>query len=205
MAELQEILAQGQSQISTHLAQLKQAGLVDDRRTGKNAFYRLTAPAELMDLLRKAAAEVPEAAEDQQRSAPGPAQAAGPDAPLFRRTGGQIRPPVRAGALVEGHGRSAAQADAAHGDRRPGRGRRHHLATDGAARQESDRHRQFRKDGGIRRGAGAQARHRQHGIPPGRPGGRAHPQRHGGPGVSQPGAAPRPPSASAPWPRRGGF
>ena len=38
MAELQEILAKGQSQISTHLAQLKQAGLVDDRRTGKNAF-----------------------------------------------------------------------------------------------------------------------------------------------------------------------
>jgi ubiquinone/menaquinone biosynthesis C-methylase UbiE/biotin operon repressor len=66
VAELQEILAQGQSRISTHLAQLKQAGLVDDRRTGKNAFYRLTAPAELMDLLRKAADEVPEAVEDQQ-------------------------------------------------------------------------------------------------------------------------------------------
>jgi ArsR family transcriptional regulator len=66
VAELQEILAQGQSRISTHLAQLKQAGLVDDRRTGKNAFYRLTAPAELMDLLRKAAGEVPEAVEDQQ-------------------------------------------------------------------------------------------------------------------------------------------
>jgi ArsR family transcriptional regulator len=65
VAEVQEILAQGQSRISTHLAQLKQAGLVDDRRTGKNAFYRLTAPAELMDLLRKASSEVPEAAEDQ--------------------------------------------------------------------------------------------------------------------------------------------
>jgi ubiquinone/menaquinone biosynthesis C-methylase UbiE len=37
VAEIQEILAKGQSQISTHLAQLKQAGLVDDRRTGKNA------------------------------------------------------------------------------------------------------------------------------------------------------------------------
>jgi ubiquinone/menaquinone biosynthesis C-methylase UbiE/biotin operon repressor len=66
VAELQEILAQGQSRISTHLAQLKQAGLVDDRRTGKNAFYRLTAPTELMDLLRRAAAEVPETAEDRQ-------------------------------------------------------------------------------------------------------------------------------------------
>src|SRR5450755_3096836 len=66
VAELQEILSQGQSRISTHLAQLKQAGLVDDRRTGKNAFYRLTAPAELMELLRKAAVEVPQAVEDQQ-------------------------------------------------------------------------------------------------------------------------------------------
>jgi len=65
VAELQEILAQGQSRISTHLAQLKQAGLVDDRRTGKNAFYRLTAPAELMELLRKAAGEVAETVEDR--------------------------------------------------------------------------------------------------------------------------------------------
>src|ERR1039457_2955680 len=62
VAELQEILSKGQSQISTHLSQLKQAGLVDDRRTGKNAFYRLTAPAEPMDLLLKAGAEVPAAA-----------------------------------------------------------------------------------------------------------------------------------------------
>jgi ArsR family transcriptional regulator len=66
VAELQEILSKGQSRISTHLAQLKQAGLVDDRRTGKNAFYRLKAPAELMELLRKAAGEVPEAVEDRQ-------------------------------------------------------------------------------------------------------------------------------------------
>ena len=66
VAELQEILAQGQSRISTHLAQLKQAGLVDDRRAGKNAFYRLNAPAELMGLLRKAAREIPEADEDRQ-------------------------------------------------------------------------------------------------------------------------------------------
>ncbi|MBZ5727865.1 MAG: metalloregulator ArsR/SmtB family transcription factor [Acidobacteriia bacterium] len=66
VAEMQEILAQGQSRISTHLAQLKQAGLVGDRRTGKNAFYRLKAPAELMDLLRRAAREVPEVAGDRQ-------------------------------------------------------------------------------------------------------------------------------------------
>src|SRR5579885_2664420 len=66
VAELQEILAKGQSQISTYLAQLKQAGLVDDRRTGKNSFYRLKAPAGLMELLRKAASEIPETEQDQQ-------------------------------------------------------------------------------------------------------------------------------------------
>ncbi len=65
VAELQEILAKGQSQISTHLAQLKQAGLVDDRRTGKNSFYRLKAPAGFMALLREAAAEVPETEQDR--------------------------------------------------------------------------------------------------------------------------------------------
>src|SRR5688500_15401838 len=65
VAELQEVLAKGQSQISTHLAQLKQAGLVDDRRTGKNAFYHLNAPADLMDLLRTAAREIPEAEQDR--------------------------------------------------------------------------------------------------------------------------------------------
>jgi ubiquinone/menaquinone biosynthesis C-methylase UbiE/biotin operon repressor len=66
VAEMQEILGKGQSQISTHLAQLKQAGMVDDRRTGKNAFYRLSVPADVMDLLRRAAAEIPEAEQDRE-------------------------------------------------------------------------------------------------------------------------------------------
>jgi ubiquinone/menaquinone biosynthesis C-methylase UbiE/biotin operon repressor len=66
VAELQEIVGKGQSLISTNLSQLKQAGLVDDRRTGKNAFYRLKAPPELMDLLRRAAFEIPEAEQDKE-------------------------------------------------------------------------------------------------------------------------------------------
>ncbi len=66
VAELQEILGKGQSQVSTNLALLKSSGLVDDRRTGKNAFYRLKAPAQLMELLREAAAEVPEVEQDTQ-------------------------------------------------------------------------------------------------------------------------------------------
>jgi ubiquinone/menaquinone biosynthesis C-methylase UbiE/predicted transcriptional regulator len=64
--ELQEILGKGQSQISTNLSQLKQCGMVDDRRTGKNAFYRLKVPPNVMQLLREAAREVPEAAQDMQ-------------------------------------------------------------------------------------------------------------------------------------------
>jgi len=65
VAELQDIVGKPQSQVSTHLAQLKQAGLVADRRTGKNAFYRLDAPAGLVAILRQAAAEIPEASQDR--------------------------------------------------------------------------------------------------------------------------------------------
>jgi DNA-binding transcriptional ArsR family regulator len=39
VAELQEILGMGQPRISSHLAQLKRAGAVDDRRAGKNVYY----------------------------------------------------------------------------------------------------------------------------------------------------------------------
>ena len=63
VAELQEILSMGQSRISTHLAQLKQAGLVEDRKLGKNSLYRL-ADRQLLDLLHAAGQEVPEAADD---------------------------------------------------------------------------------------------------------------------------------------------
>ena len=53
VAELQEILVMGQSTISTHLSQLKQAGLVEDRRTGKSSFYSLAAlPAGTVRVLK---------------------------------------------------------------------------------------------------------------------------------------------------------
>ncbi|MGA3100375.1 MAG: metalloregulator ArsR/SmtB family transcription factor [Terracidiphilus sp.] len=70
VAELQEILGMGQSTISTHLSQLKQAELVEDRRTGKSNLYRLSpaAPAggsPLDEILDKAKKEIPEAAPDQ--------------------------------------------------------------------------------------------------------------------------------------------
>jgi ArsR family transcriptional regulator len=63
VAELQEILAMGQSRISTHLAQLKSAGLVEDRRQGKNSLYRIR-DRHLLDLLHSAAGEIPEAKDD---------------------------------------------------------------------------------------------------------------------------------------------
>src|ERR1700748_2914983 len=64
VAELQEILAKGQSQISTHLAQLKQAGLLQDRRTGKNIFYSFQPTPPLTQLLADISQEIPEAADD---------------------------------------------------------------------------------------------------------------------------------------------
>lgn len=66
VAELQEILGMGQSTISTYLAQLKQAALVEDRRTGKNSLYRLRlgVPPEMLTLLRNAINEIPEASDD---------------------------------------------------------------------------------------------------------------------------------------------
>jgi ArsR family transcriptional regulator len=67
VAELQEILAMGQSTISTHLSQLKQARLVEDRRTGKSNLYHF-APAGsslLEEILADAQKEIAEFASDQ--------------------------------------------------------------------------------------------------------------------------------------------
>src|SRR5277367_6797484 len=66
VAELQEILGVGQSTISTQLSQLKSAGLIEDRRAGKNNLYRLQVAADgMLPVIRQAAAEIPEAGQDQ--------------------------------------------------------------------------------------------------------------------------------------------
>src|SRR6201981_3191311 len=75
VAEIQEILGMGQSRISTHLAQLKRAGLVQDRRVGKNIYYSwITAgpikESELRSLIRLAVANMPEAALDRSNLRP---------------------------------------------------------------------------------------------------------------------------------------
>ncbi|MGO9324785.1 MAG: ArsR/SmtB family transcription factor [Terracidiphilus sp.] len=70
VAELQEILGMGQSTISTHLSQLKQTELVEDRRIGKSNLYRVSSAAPagdspLEEILAQAKGEIPEAAPDQ--------------------------------------------------------------------------------------------------------------------------------------------
>jgi ArsR family transcriptional regulator len=69
VAEVQEILSLGQSTISTHLSQLRQAGFVEDRRTGKNSLYRLCSPTAdvhpLNEILAQAGREIPETGADQ--------------------------------------------------------------------------------------------------------------------------------------------
>src|SRR3954465_13535734 len=72
VAELQKILGMGQSRISSHLAQLKRAGVVEDRRSGKNVYYGLTAKeernaarAKVSELIRVPARAMPETARDR--------------------------------------------------------------------------------------------------------------------------------------------
>jgi ubiquinone/menaquinone biosynthesis C-methylase UbiE/DNA-binding HxlR family transcriptional regulator len=72
VAELQKILGMGQSRISSHLAQLKRAGVVEDRRSGKNVYYGLTAKqernaarAKVSELIRVLAREMPETQRDR--------------------------------------------------------------------------------------------------------------------------------------------
>jgi ubiquinone/menaquinone biosynthesis C-methylase UbiE len=69
VAELQEILGMGQSTISTHLSQLRQAELVEDRRIGKSNLYSVSASALQAGiwkgLIEQAAEEIAEAGADQ--------------------------------------------------------------------------------------------------------------------------------------------
>jgi len=71
VAELQQILGMGQSRISSHLAQLKRAGVVADRRVGKNVYYgadhngRDSQRARVAEITRLLARELPETSRDR--------------------------------------------------------------------------------------------------------------------------------------------
>lgn len=68
--ELQEITRMGQSRISTHLGLLQESGLLQSRREGKRAYYRLNreseeAAGEFVSLAIRGARELPEHAGDR--------------------------------------------------------------------------------------------------------------------------------------------
>jgi ArsR family transcriptional regulator len=67
VAELQEVLGMGQSRISAHLAQLKQARLVRDRRAGKNMYYALVDGRHdpLQNIVQACEKEIAETAHDR--------------------------------------------------------------------------------------------------------------------------------------------
>src|SRR6476661_3881743 len=71
VAELQQILGMGQSRISSHLAQLKRAGVVSDRRVGKHVYYganhhgRNSQRERVEEITRLLARELPETSRDR--------------------------------------------------------------------------------------------------------------------------------------------
>jgi ArsR family transcriptional regulator len=71
VAEIQEVLNLGQSRISTHLGQLKDAGLLQTRREGQRTYYRWTESTDksiqpLLDAGIQAAEELETAAKDRE-------------------------------------------------------------------------------------------------------------------------------------------
>lgn len=68
--ELQEITRMGQSRISTHLGLLQESGLLESRREGKRAFYKINSEAgeaerQFIGLAVQGARELPEHAADE--------------------------------------------------------------------------------------------------------------------------------------------
>jgi ArsR family transcriptional regulator len=71
VCHLVQALGLGQSKVSRHLAHLRNAGLVNDRREGLWMYYSLAAPKgclqqQMLGVLKRSAWELPMAAEDLQ-------------------------------------------------------------------------------------------------------------------------------------------
>ena len=71
VCQIVDVLGLGQSKVSRHLAHLRNAGLVSDRREGLWMHYSMAQPdgklgERLFDLLKEGGDEFPMAAEDQQ-------------------------------------------------------------------------------------------------------------------------------------------
>ena len=172
MAELQEILAMGQSKISTHLSQLKQAGLVEDRRTGKNSLYRLNRDRTRADGAAAAGgrAKFPKPAQDRDALRLVLRKRQDKMRALLRRAGRQVRPPVRSGTSWKGMAEALLRLmpPLVIADLGAGEGTFSQLLA--AARQESDRRRQFREDGRVRRASWRASTASESRIPPRRSG-----------------------------------
>jgi len=129
VAELQEILVMGQSTISTHLSQLKHAGLVEDRRTGKSSFYRLAGLAGshgagvLDGLLSQIGRGDRRSGGRSCHHARRREKAAGQDARVLRQHGRPSGQRLCTRQIVEELGLSSSAPDAAVDHCRPGRGR----------------------------------------------------------------------------------
>ena len=187
----------GQSTISTHLSQLKQAGLVEDRRTGKSNLYRL-APCATAALwtrfLARAKAEIPEAAADQAAMRRVLRKRQDKMRSLLRLRRRPPRQRLRPRQILEGRRRSAAPPHASHGHRRPRRRRRSLRAPPRPARQKSHRRRHLRQNDRSRPRPGPPPRRRQRRFPPRRHGRDPHRRRRSRPGL----LLPVPPSRPAP-------
>ena len=71
VCHLVEALGLGQSRVSRHLAHLRNAGLVSDRREGAWMYYSLTEPKgriheQVLAMLKRSGCELPMSAEDMQ-------------------------------------------------------------------------------------------------------------------------------------------
>ena len=70
VVELQEILGMGQSAISMQLSQLKQAGFVEQRKSGQKSLYQAVTPplaqSIMREVLSRSAEEIPECAHDDE-------------------------------------------------------------------------------------------------------------------------------------------
>src|ERR1700739_3769182 len=139
VAEIQEVLGMGQSRISTHLAQLKRAGLVQDRRVGKNIYYAWGSNGsipidDLKRLVSLAIKDLPEAQADERTRAHvlAPRHHRSPE--IFKSSRGQIRAQLLPRALVASIIASVIDVDPRGGDRRSGSRRRYTVPVIGASR-----------------------------------------------------------------------
>ena len=178
VAELQEILVMGQSTISTHLSQLKQAG-----------WSRIAAPARAASIASahqvramflheascsRRSTKSPKPPHDQAAAAPRRQKAPGQDARLLRQRRRPPRQRLRSRQILEKPRRSPPPPHAADGHRRSRRRRRKLLTPSRQSAPQGDRRRFLRKNDRGRPRAGHSSSRQERRLPPRRHGRTAH-------------------------------